>query len=101
MMASRKINDCSNIQRIRARITNPSDPSSPYRAIQTLNELRSTPDENIKTLADIPDYCLQCYADKETLGVREILDVQDEQQANGKIFKKVLLFLSLFFLKQI
>jgi long-chain acyl-CoA synthetase len=79
-------------KKIRAKLTDPSDPSSAYRAVEVLNELRTTPDENVKTLADIPDYALQRYAHKETQGVREILDVQDEKQPNGKIFKKVFLF---------
>jgi hypothetical protein len=79
-------------KRVRAKIINPSDPSSPYRAIEVLHELRSTPDDHIQTLADIPPYCFEHFADKETLGVREILDVEDEKQPNGKIFKKVLFF---------
>ncbi len=79
-------------KRIRAKLTNPLDPSSPYRAIEVTDELQTTPDEYVQTLADIPDYCLEKYADRETLGVREILDIQDEKQPNGKIFKKVFLF---------
>jgi long-chain acyl-CoA synthetase len=78
-------------KRIRAKLTDPSNPSSAYRAVEVLNELRTTPDENVTTLADIPDHALQRYAHKETQGVREILDVQDEKQPNGKIFKKVFL----------
>jgi hypothetical protein len=76
-------------KRIRAKITNPLDPSSPYRAVEVLDELRAISDEHVQTLADLPDYALQHHADKETLGVREILDVEDEKQSNGKIFKKV------------
>lgn len=90
----------SKIQkRIRAKITNPSDPSSPYRAVEVLDELQTTPDDHVQTLADIPDYCVEHYADKETLGVREILAVEDEKQPNGKIFRKVF-FCFLFFIKK-
>jgi len=90
IMTLGKDDKSSKIQkRIRAKLINPSDPSSPYRAIEVFDELRTTPDEHVQTLADIPDYCLERFADKETLGVREILDVQDEKQPNGKIFKKV------------
>jgi long-chain acyl-CoA synthetase len=78
-------------KRIRAKLTNPLDPSSPYRAIEVTDELQTTPDEYVQTLADIPDYCLEKYADRETLGVREILDIQDEKQPNGKIFKKIIM----------
>jgi long-chain acyl-CoA synthetase len=80
-----------NHKRVRARLTNPDDPSSPYRALEVTDELQTTPDEYVKTLADIPDYCVERYADRETLGVREIRDVEDEKQPNGKIFKKVFL----------
>ena len=76
-------------KRVRAQLVDPSDPSSAYRALEVLDQLQTQPDEQIQTLADIPDYCLQRYADRETLGVREVLDVEDEQQPNGKIFKKV------------
>jgi len=78
-------------KRVRSRLTNPSDPSSPYRAIEVLDGLQTQPNENIHTLADIPDYCIERYADRETLGVREILDVLDEPQPNGKVFKKFVL----------
>jgi long-chain acyl-CoA synthetase len=88
-----KIDEKSQSQkRIRAKLIDPSDPSSPYRAIEVIDELQTTPDEYVKTLADIPDYALEHYADRETLGVREVLDVQDEKQPNGKIFKKVRFF---------
>ena len=76
-------------KRSRAELIAPDDPSSPYRAVEVIDELRTQPNEHVRTLADIPDYSLARFAEKETLGVREILDVQDEQQPNGKIFKKV------------
>ena len=76
-------------RRVRAQLVDPSDSSSAYRALEVLDQLQTQPDEQIQTLADIPDYCLQRYADRETLGVREIRDVEDEEQPNGKVFKKV------------
>ncbi|CAF0948680.1 unnamed protein product [Adineta steineri] len=92
IMTLGKDNERSRLQkRIRAQLTVPSDPSSPYRAVEVLHELRTTPNEHITTLADIPDYAIERYADKETQGVREILDVEDEKQPNGKIFKKFIL----------
>ena len=78
-------------KRIRAVLTDPNDPSSPYRAVEARDELLNTPDQRIRTLADIPDYCVEHYGDKETLGVRELYAIQDEKQATGKIFKKVFL----------
>jgi hypothetical protein len=82
-------------KRIRSKLIDSSDPSSPYRAFEVLNELQSIPDDQVQTLADIPDYCLQHYLDRQTLGIREILDVQDEKQPNGKVFKKVRFFIFL------
>ena len=93
-----KVNEKSrNHRRVRAKLTNPDDPSSPYRAIEVTDELQTTPDEYVKTLADIPDYCVERYADRETLGVRDFLAIEDEKQPNGKIFKKVFLFVIFIF----
>ncbi|UJR20379.1 hypothetical protein I4U23_023510 [Adineta vaga] len=78
-------------KKIRAQRIDPLDSSAAYRAVDVLNKLRTTPDEYVKTLANIPDHTLAHFADKETQGVREILDVEDEQQPNGKIFKKFVL----------
>jgi hypothetical protein len=82
-------------KRIRAKLTDESDPLSPYRAMEVLDKLQNQPEEAVETLADIPDLCLLRYANKETMGVREITDVEEEKQPNGKVFKKVL-FLFLF-----
>ena len=78
-------------KRIRSKLIDCSDPSLPYRAIEVLNQLENQPEEDVQTLADIPDLCLQRFPDKETMGVRQILDVEDEKQPNGKVFKKFLL----------
>lgn len=89
-------------KRLRAKLTDDSNPSSPYRAMEVLDNLQNQPEEEVATLADIPDLCLLRYADKETMGVREITDVEEEKQPNGKVFKKVLFlfFYNLFILKK-
>ncbi len=85
-----KTNEQSEKQkRIRAKLTNEDDPSSPYRAVEVLDKLQTQPEKKVDTLAVIPDLCLKRHADKETMGVREILDVEDEKQPNGKVYKKV------------
>jgi long-chain acyl-CoA synthetase len=76
-------------KRLRAKLRDDEDPSSPYRAVEVLDELRTQPEDEVETLAVIPDLCLQRHADKETMGVRQILDIEDETQPNGKLFKKV------------
>ncbi|CAF0875128.1 unnamed protein product, partial [Didymodactylos carnosus] len=78
-------------KRLRAKRVDPNDPSSPYRAEEVQQELQPILEEQVQTLADIPDLTVQRFADRETLGVREILDVQDEKQSNGKVFKKFIL----------
>ena len=77
--------------RIRAKLTDELDSSSAYRAVEVIDGLQNQLEDNIETLADIPEHCLQRYANKQTMGIREILNVEDEKQPNGKIFKKVCL----------
>ncbi len=85
-----KNNDLSAKQtRIRAKLVDENDPSSPYRAVEVLDALQTEPEKKVHTLAVIPDLCLKRHADKETMGIREILDTVDEKQANGKVYKKV------------
>jgi hypothetical protein len=85
-----KKNDQNEKQkRVRAKLINEDDPSSPYRAVEVLDKLETQPEKKVHTLAVIPDLCLKRYADKETMGVRKIFDVQEEKQKNGKIYKKV------------
>ena len=76
-------------KRVRAKLTDESDPLSPYRAVEVLDQLHTRIEKKVETLAAIPDWCLQHHANKETMGVRDILDVEDEKQPNGKVFKKV------------
>jgi hypothetical protein len=87
-----KTNDKSQKQkRVRAKLVDDEDPTSPYRDIQVMDKLNTKIEKNVETLADIPDLCAKRYRNKETMGVREILNIEDEKQANGKVFKKVFL----------
>ena len=67
----------------------PSDPSSAYRAVESLHGLQDQLDEKIETLADVPQRCAERYPTKQTLGTRKILAIEQEKQSNGKVFKKV------------
>ena len=82
-------------RRVRAKLTNEDDPSSAYRAVEVLDKLHTQPEGRVNTLAVIPDLCLQRHADKETMGVREILNVEEEKQSNGKVYRKVVFCLRL------
>jgi long-chain acyl-CoA synthetase len=93
MITSGRKDDRSEKQkRVRAKLTDDSDPSSPYRDVEVLDKLQIQPEKKVHTLAVIPDLCLKRHADKETMGIREILNVEDEKQPNGKIYKKVFFF---------
>lgn len=76
-------------KRVRAKLTDESDPLSPYRAVEVLDKLHTQIEKKVDTLAEIPDWCLQHHADKQTMGVRDVIDVEEEKQSNGKVLKKV------------
>ena len=80
----------------RCRLVDLDDPSSPYRAMEVISQLDNQPEEELNTLADITQLVLQRHSTKQTMGTRQILDVQDEKQPNGKVFKKVRLVSSRF-----
>lgn len=83
-------------KRVRSKLVNEDDPSSPYRAVEVIEKLETQPEKRVETLAFIPDLCLKRFPDKETMGVRQILNVEEEKQSNGKIHKKVF-FLFIYF----
>ncbi len=70
-----------------SKIVNPSDPSSPYRSTiaPELTKLE-TKDTNI-----YEEFAAAArkYWYNQTLGVREVLSIDDEMQPNGKVFKKL------------
>lgn len=68
-----------------AKLTDPRDPRSPYRCVESPELFRI--DENVN-LYDKFEEAWQMYADVQTLGTREVLAIEDETQSNGKVFKK-------------
>ncbi|CAF1577774.1 unnamed protein product [Didymodactylos carnosus] len=42
-------------KRLRAKLVDENDPGSPYRAVEVIDGLITTPEEGVRTLADIPD----------------------------------------------
>ena len=50
-----------------SRLVDSSDLSSPYRAMNVLDELQNQLEEDVRTLADIPDLCLERFLKKETI----------------------------------
>ena len=68
-----------------AKLTDPRDPRSPYRCVESPELFRI--DENVN-LYDKFEEAWQMYADVQTLGTREVFAIEDEKQSNGKVFKK-------------
>jgi long-chain acyl-CoA synthetase len=63
-----------------------NDPSSPYRST-LFKELITETDENAN-LYDEFNKSAQKYAELRTMGVRQLLSIEDQAQENGKTFKK-------------
>ena len=74
---------------VRCCRVDPSDPSSAYRSLECLDGLQDRLDKQVESLADVPRLCADRFPTKQTLGTRKILAIQQEKQANGKVFKKV------------
>jgi len=53
---------------------------------------------NVDTMEKLLLYTTQRYAHKRCLGTRDILAEEDELQANGRVFKKVISLTSVAFL---
>ncbi len=74
---------------ILSRRTDPSDPSSPYRST-LYPELFTTDDPNMNLYKKF-EMGVKKFGDLKTMGVREVLSIDDEMQPNGKVFKKLAL----------
>ena len=69
-----------------SELTNKTDPSSPYRS--TLYPDLFTVDDPDMNMYKKFEMGARKYTDLKTLGVREVLSIDDEVQPNGKVFKK-------------
>lgn len=70
-----------------SRQVDPSDPSSPYRSTLTNDIVRLDGDKYNNIYKTFAEAC-KAYADQPTMGVRDCLNLEDEVQPNGKVFKK-------------
>lgn len=69
------------------KITDPTDPASPYRSTLS-TELIGLGTDNTNIYEEFV-VAAKKYWYNQTLGVREVLSIDDEKQSNGKIFKKL------------
>ena len=66
--------------------TDPADPKSAFRSTLA-SDLIQLSDPNMSIYTEFKK-SVQMYPDMKTMGVREILSIDDEVQSNGKVFKK-------------
>jgi len=79
--------DLPNKDAILSEITDKTDPNSPYRSTLTPDLIRlDNPDNNLYNEFAA---AAKKYWYNQTLGVREVLSIDDEVQPNGKVFKKL------------
>ncbi|XP_034023715.1 long-chain-fatty-acid--CoA ligase 3a isoform X2 [Thalassophryne amazonica] len=66
-------------------------PEGPYRAVRAMKRLITSLHRGVETLDKMFEYATLRFAHRECLGMREVIREEDEQQSNGKVFKKVIL----------
>lgn len=76
--------------RVKAKPVN-DDSDSPYRSVNSQHCLASVLYPGCDTLDKVFEYCRSKFKCNDCLGTRELLIEEDEVQANGKVFKKVIL----------
>ena len=69
------------------------DSKTTYRSIDSIEKLTTTPIRDCETLDDLFVRAVRLFADTDCVGTRELLSEEDEKQANGKVFKKVIILL--------
>ncbi|XP_062275076.1 long-chain-fatty-acid--CoA ligase 3a isoform X1 [Scomber scombrus] len=66
-------------------------PKGPYRAVSATKKLVTSLHPGVDTLDKMFEYAAKRFPHRDCLGTREVISEEDEQQSNGKVFKKVVL----------
>ncbi|XP_056230779.1 long-chain-fatty-acid--CoA ligase 3a [Seriola aureovittata] len=66
-------------------------PEGPYRAVSAIKRLVTSLRPGVDTLDKMFEYAATKFPERDCLGTREVISEEDEQQSNGKVFKKVVL----------
>ncbi|KAM7399734.1 hypothetical protein PAMP_018982 [Pampus punctatissimus] len=66
-------------------------PEGPYRAVSATKRLVTSLHPGVDTLDKMFEYAAKRFPERDCLGTREVISEEDEQQSNGKVFKKVVL----------
>lgn len=64
-------------------------PEGPYRAVSASKRLVTSLHPAVDTLDKMFEYAVLRFPHRDCLGTREVISEEDEQQSNGKVFKKV------------
>lgn len=64
-------------------------PEGPYRAVSATKRLVTSMHPGVDTLDKVFEYAATRFPERDCLGTREVISEEDEQQSNGKVFKKV------------
>lgn len=74
--------------RLKSKPTHEGDTSSPYRTVDSFDELTTSPFQGCNSIDDLFVRAVQLYGPADCLGTRELLSEDDEMQPNGKVFRK-------------
>ncbi|CAG06396.1 unnamed protein product, partial [Tetraodon nigroviridis] len=66
-------------------------PEGPYRAVSSVKKLRTSLQPGLDTLDKMFEYAARRFPHRDCLGTREVISEEDEQQSDGKVFKKLVL----------
>lgn len=77
-------------KRIKAKATS-DKPGSPFRSVDHFDSLASVDFPGLDTLDKLFDAAVKKFPEHDCLGTRERLSEENEVQANGKVFKKLIL----------
>lgn len=64
-------------------------PEGPYRAVSSVKKLETSLQPGLDTLDKMFEYTARRFPHRDCLGTREVISEEDEQQSDGKVYKKV------------
>lgn len=64
-------------------------PEGPYRAVRATKKLLTSLHPGVDTLDKMFEHSARRFPHSDCLGTREVISEEDEQQDNGRVFKKV------------
>uniref|UniRef100_A0AC35TZ86 AMP-binding domain-containing protein n=1 Tax=Rhabditophanes sp. KR3021 TaxID=114890 RepID=A0AC35TZ86_9BILA len=75
-------------ERVKAVPVVDDDPSSSYRHVDTVDELKTLLFDDCFTLNEVWERCNELYSDLRCMGTRDIISTENEKQADGRLFQK-------------